>query len=271
MKKRESVTRMNLLLTNDDGIRSPGLSALIRELWPDHHLFVSAPDRERSAAGASMTIRADLRAAPVTFSEWPDVIAYAVSGTPVDCARLGFGHLFPQPEAVISGINLGPNRGTDVLYSGTCSAAQEAAIHGYPALALSLDGWHDRPFVHFETAAKLARRGLDLLRERPLPFGGYYSINVPDLPLKDVKGIRYGHLGRVLYEAAYAERRNESGETVYYECGGRIPNGDEFRDTDEYWLARGYATVTALGFDCAIPLQGADEEEITKRLNGKVV
>ena len=155
---------MNLLLTNDDGIASPGMAALIRELAGDHTLYVSAPDRQRSAAGASMTIRAELYATPYTFPGHPDVAAYAVSGTPVDCARLGFGRLFPRPDAVISGINLGPNRGTDVLYSGTCSAAQEAAIHGYPALALSLDGHHDRPFIHFETAAKLARQGLECER-----------------------------------------------------------------------------------------------------------
>ena len=259
---------MNLLLTNDDGIRSPGIEALIRELAADHRLYVSAPDRQRSAAGASMTIRADLIAEPVSFTTYPDVTAFAVSGTPVDCARLGFGRLFPRPDAVISGINLGPNRGTDVIYSGTCSAAQEAAIHGYPALAVSLDGRHDRPFVHFETAAKLARRALALLLEKPLPFGGYYSINVPDVALKDLAGIRYGHLGKVLYEAAYEERRDEAGRLIYYECGGRIPNGDEPRDTDEYWLERGFATVTALGYDCAVPLAGADEEEITERLKG---
>ena len=259
---------MNLLLTNDDGIASPGMAALIRELAGDHTLYVSAPDRQRSAAGASMTIRAELYATPYTFPGHPDVAAYAVSGTPVDCARLGFGRLFPRPDAVISGINLGPNRGTDVLYSGTCSAAQEAAVHGYPALALSLDGRHDRPFAHFETAAKLGRRGLDLLKRRPLPFGCYYSVNVPDLPLDELKGVRYGHLGKVLYEAAYEARGERDGRLIYYECGGRIPNGDGFRDTDEYWLERGYATVTALGYDCAVPLTGAEEETITAPLKG---
>ena len=106
---------MNLLLTNDDGILSPGIAALVGELASDHHLYVCAPDRQRSAAGASMTIRADLYADPVSFPGHPDVTAYAVSGTPVDCVRLGFGHLFPRPDAVLSGINLGPNRGTDVL------------------------------------------------------------------------------------------------------------------------------------------------------------
>ncbi len=259
---------MNLLLTNDDGIRSSGMAALLRELAPDHCLYVSAPDRQRSAAGASMTIRNILRAEPFLFPEYPTVTAYAVSGTPVDCVRLGFGHLFPRPDAVISGINLGPNRGSDVLYSGTCGAAQEAAIHGYPALALSLDGEHDRPFVHFETAARLASRGLDLLQRQPLPFGSYYSINVPDLPLEEVKGIRYGHLGKVLYKASYEERRDETGQLMYYECGDRIPNGDEPRDTDEYWLERGYATVTALGFDCALPLSQGVENCIVEQLKG---
>lgn len=259
---------MDLLLTNDDGIGAAGIAALVRELAGDHGLFVAAPDRQRSAAGASMTIRNCLYARPVDLPDHPEVVAYAVSGTPVDCVRLGFGKLFPHLDGVISGVNHGPNRGTDVLYSGTCGAAQEAAIHGLPALAVSLDGSHEKPFVHFETAAKLARRGLALLREKPLPFGGYYSINVPDLPLAQVKGIRYGHLGKVLYTAAYEERRDEEGNPVYFECGERIPNGDGPRDTDEYWLARGYATVSALGFDCAIPLAPAEEESITERLRG---
>ena len=252
---------MKVLLTNDDGIRSPGLLALVEGLQKEHELFVSAPDRQRSAAGCSMTIRADLTAEPFTFSNHPQVRAYAVSGTPVDCVRLGFGALFPQPDAVISGINLGPNRGTDVLYSGTCGAAQEAAIHGHPALALSLDGRHDRPFVHFDTAARLAGLGLELLRRQPLPFGGYYSINVPDLPFDALKGVRYAPLGLVLYEAAY-ELREEDGRRVYFECGDRIPNDDTPRDTDEYWLERGYATVTALGFDCALPLSSAARKNI---------
>ena len=259
---------MKILLTNDDGIRSMGLTALIEELSKEHELYVSAPDRQRSAAGASMTIRNDLYARPTPIPGHPEVTAYAVSGTPVDCVRLGFGHLFPRPDAVISGINLGPNRGTDVLYSGTCSAAQEAAIHGYPALALSLDGGYDTPFVHFETAAKLARRGLELLRERPLGFGGYYSINVPDLPMERIQGIRYGHLGKVLYEAAYEERTDDAGQKVYYECGGRIPNGPQPRDTDEYWLSQGYVTVTALHFDCAVPLDPGEETSIEERLKG---
>ncbi len=260
---------MILLLTNDDGVRSPGMAALVRELAGDHRLFVSAPDRQRSAAGSSMTIRGELIAEPFCFSDHPAVQARAVSGTPVDCVRLGFGRLFPRPDAVISGINLGPNRGTDVLYSGTCGAAQEAALHGFPALAVSLDGRHDRPFLHFETAAKLASRGLELLRRRPLPFGGYYSLNVPDLPMDRLRGVRYGRLGKVLYEAAYEERRDENGRTVYYECGERIPNGDEPRDTDEYWLSLGYATVTALGFDSALPLSADEENRITEQLRDR--
>lgn len=263
---------MNVLLTNDDGIKSPGIAALIRELACDYQLFVSAPDRQRSAAGASMTIRGDLYAKPVAFPDYPDVKAYAVSGTPVDCVRLGFGHLFSGIDAVISGINLGPNCGSDVLYSGTCSAAQEAAIHGYPALALSLDGHHDRPFVHFETAAKLARRGLELLRKQQWPVGMYFSINVPDLPFDALKGIRYGHLRKILYETAYEERRDEEGKLVYCECGKRIPSkAEEFVFSDEYWLQQGFATVTALDFDCSVTMDRDMQKIITKQLKGDIL
>ena len=259
---------MRVLLTNDDGIRAPGLLALVRALSPVHQVYVAAPDRQRSAAAASMTIRGRLTAQPYAFAGCPAAGAYAVSGTPVDCVRLGFSGLFPAPDTVISGVNQGPNRGTDVLYSGTLGAAQEAAIHGYPALALSLDGSHEHPFVHFDTAAMLAERGLRLLKEKPLPFGGYYSVNVPDLPPDKIRGVRYAPLGLVLYEAAYEELPPEAGQRVFVETGGRIPNPEGFRDTDEYWLQAGYVTVTALGFDCALPLSDPDRQTITAILKG---
>ena len=259
---------MNILLTNDDGIMSPGIAALVHEFSNDNQICVSAPDRQRSAAGASMSIRSALTAKPYLFPDHAEVKGYSVSGTPVDCVRLGFGHLFASPDAVISGINLGPNRGTDIIYSGTCSAAQEAAIHGYPSIAVSLDGHHDHPFIHFETAAFMARRGLELLRHKPLPKGGYYSINVPDIPLHELKGIRYGHLAMIVYEPKYEERTDDFGQTVYFECGEQISNGDEARDTDEYWLSQGYCTVSAVHYDCAVPLSIKEEKDITTLMKG---
>ena len=114
----------------------------------------------------------------------------------------------------------------------------------------------------------LAERGLRLLKEKPLPFGGYYSVNVPDLPPDRIRGVRYAPLGLVLYEAAYEELPPEAGRRVFVETGGRIPNPEGFRDTDEYWLQAGYATVTALGFDCALPLSDPDRQTITAILKG---
>ena len=145
-------------------------------------------------------------------------------------------------------------------------------MHGYPALALSLDGHHDRPFVHFETAAKLARQGLELLREQPWPVDIYFSINVPDLPIDSLKGIRYGHLQKILYETAYEERRDEDGKVVYYECGNRIPSvSEEFVFSDEYWLQQGYATITALDFDCSVHMDRDMQKMFTKQLKGDIL
>ena len=260
---------MNILLTNDDGIMSPGITALVHELSKDNAIYVSAPDRQRSAAGASMSIRTALVAEPYRMPDHADIRCYAVSGTPVDCVRLGFGHLFPFIDAVISGINLGPNRGTDIIYSGTCGAAQEAAIHGYPSLAVSLNGHHDCPFVHFETAAAMARKGLELLKCRPLKRGAYYSINVPDISLDQLKGIRYGHLAMIVYEPKYEKRTDVFGKTVYYECGEQVPNVDETGDTDEYWLEQGYCTVTAVNYDCSILISKEEENEIATFMKGQ--
>ena len=143
---------MKILLSNDDGVFAPGLKALANALNKDHELTVSAPDSERSAVSRSMTLFDPLRARETRIEGLPDVPAYAVSGTPVDCVRLALGNLFSEPDIVVSGINMGPNLGTDVLYSGTVAAAHEAALLGYQSIAVSCLSYHGR---NIETAARL--------------------------------------------------------------------------------------------------------------------
>ena len=114
---------MKLLLSNDDGVFAAGIRALAHELNKSHELYVAAPDRERSAVSRAMTLSEPLRAQKTHIEGLPNVPAYAISGTPVDCVRLALGNLFPAPDIVVSGINHGPNLGTDTLYSGTVAAA----------------------------------------------------------------------------------------------------------------------------------------------------
>ena len=234
---------MRILLVNDDGIDAVGIRSLVGALSKAHTVWIAAPDRQRSAAGMSMTLeqplRADLRRIDGA------ALAYAVDGTPVDCARLGLGNLVPeQPDLVISGINHGPNLGSDTLYSGTCGAAQQAAVLGVQAIAMSLD---KRDPVHFETAVAVTERMIDLAGRRPLPFGMFWNVNVPDLPQEEIKGYRVTGLAMVHYNGVYHRREDPLGRPYYWVPRGKLPcEADE--DTDYAWLRKGYVTVTPMGF-----------------------
>jgi len=129
---------MKILISNDDGIRAAGLNALRESLQDQHQLYVVAPDRERSATGHKITLDRPLRVKEWTYPG-SDTIGWEVDGTPADCVKLGLEALLPEPpDLVISGINFGPNLGTDVLYSGTVSAAVEGMINDIPSIAISL-------------------------------------------------------------------------------------------------------------------------------------
>ena len=157
---------MRILLVNDDGLDAAGLNSLARTLSGSHRIWAVAPDRQRSAASCAMTLNMPLRAVPrqVQGAE----LAYAVDGMPVDCVRLGLGNLVPErPDLVISGVNHGPNLGSDTLYSGTCAGAQQAAVLGIQAIAMSLDR---REPTHFETAAAVTERMIGIVQKHPLPF-----------------------------------------------------------------------------------------------------
>ena len=153
---------MNILVVNDDGYTAPGIAALVRELRKEHDVFVCAPKENQSAVGHGLTLRRLLHAEKVTVfdddaknseRELKPVTAFWVDGTPADCVRVALGNLSAEPDIVISGINQAPNLGTDVLYSGTVSAAEEAAMLGYRAVAVSRDtlgtDYFDDAAVHF--------------------------------------------------------------------------------------------------------------------------
>lgn len=236
---------MKLLLSNDDGIYAAGIRALAEGLGREHEVMVSAPDGERSAVSRSMTLFSPLRAVPVKLDGLPNVPAYAVGGTPVDCVRLGIGNLFEKPDAVVSGINIGHNLGTDVLYSGTVGAAHEAALLGYQSIAVSICSFEPK---HLETAVYAARWGLAYLQAHPLPFGTLLNINAPDLPLEQVKGVRPARTCVVSYTLSYIERMDPSGKPYYWPPRGRSSNAAGC-DCDERWMQDGYISVTPLTYD----------------------
>ncbi|MCL2671854.1 MAG: 5'/3'-nucleotidase SurE [Clostridiales bacterium] len=239
---------MKILLTNDDGIDSPAFPLLLAVLCgAGHDCSVVAPDKNSSAIAAALTLYAPLRAVPYLFPDFPNVPAYAVSGTPVDCVRLALGNLVSAPDLVLSGVNLGPNLGSDTLYSGTCAAAQEAAVRGIPAAALSA-GTHAPQCL--DAAASFALQAIEMLQTNPPPEDAYYNINIPDAPQGEWKGVKQSGLAVVRHPNEYVHCTDPRGRD-YYWAPGNFNIHDACQDrgnTDIRWLREGWVTVTVMGW-----------------------
>lgn len=232
---------MRILISNDDGIFAPGIAALVRAFSAaGHEVFVVAPDAQRSAASHSMTLSAPLYVREERLEG--AARAWAASGTPVDCVKLGLHTLCPQAELVVSGVNHGYNAGIDVLYSGTVAAAMEGALNGRPAIAVSLS---PRREDTYDLAAELAVRMLEHLREHPLPRRTVLNLNYP--AADRALGVRVVPAANSSYTERYVPDVDDKGRPCYRVQGTQDPL--EPGDDDCSLLAQGYATVTLLGPD----------------------
>jgi 5'-nucleotidase len=209
---------MNLLLGNDDGIFSLGIRCLANTLAAaGHQVTVVCPDRERSATGHGLTIFDPIRAEPVEGIFDPGIQAWACSGTPSDCIKLALGALLEQPpDYVVSGINQGANLGTDILYSGTVSAAMEGVLEGIPAIAMSLTSF---TFQDFTPAADFAAKLLTQLAHVALPEVMLLNVNVPALPASDIAGVALTRQGIRRYHDLFQKRVDPRGKTYYWLAG----------------------------------------------------
>ena len=233
-----------MLLTNDDGIFAKGLESLVKALSGEYNLWVVAPESEQSAVGHALTLTQPLRVKKI-FKNGA-FFGYGVSGTPADCVKIALNELIsPPPDLLISGINLGPNVGVNVIYSGTVSAATEGAMMGLTSLAISIDSYRTR---NFRTAARIAGRLVDLLLQAPLPSGVSLNVNVPDLPLSKIKGIRLVRQGTFRFLERF-EQRIDPRENIYYWQAGILPPPEEAPDTDHALLSAGYVTLTPISYD----------------------
>lgn len=234
---------MRILLTNDDGIHAPGLCALYRSLTLDHQVFVVAPDTERSAVGHAITLSDPLRARRVRgggFDGW------ALSGTPADCVKIGLTKLVQSPiDLVVSGINLGANTGINILYSGTVSAATEAAILGCRSMAISLDSLKNGDFCY---AASVAGELVQWLAGLSLPPGVFVNVNVPSTHPSRQKGVAIAPQSLTCYREEFDERMDPRGNTYYWMAGFRLCSGI-LEDSDVSMLSKGFITITPLHFD----------------------
>lgn len=232
---------MKILLTNDDGIQAAGLRTLARQLSiAGHEIIIIAPDRERSAASHSLTLRKDLRVKQIADNE------YSVDGTPVDCVVIAIQNLLKNPvDIVISGINAGQNMGEDVLYSGTVAAAVEASLFGYKAMAISINSYHDQLYgTAAEWMVRLLEKGIDNL----LAPQSIININIPNVKPEDIRGVRLTRVGhRKYYNFIRIVDQFEDGFS--YRIGGDQPVWDLHKGTDSEAVSENYVSLTPLGFE----------------------
>lgn len=231
---------MHILLSNDDGYLAEGLSTLARALREYAEISVVAPDKNRSAASNSLTLEMPLRAYPA------DNGFIKVDGTPTDCVHLAItGLLEKEPDMVFAGINHGSNLGDDVLYSGTVAAASEGRFLGLPAVAISIVG--SEP-VHFDTAAHVAVTLLKQLINKPLPSDTILNVNVPDVPLYQLKGYQATRLGQRHKSEPVIKSEDPRGRSIYW-VGPPGAEQDAGPGTDFYAINAGFVSVTPLQLD----------------------
>ena len=239
---------MHILVTNDDGVQAPGLLALAQEMRQLGDVTVLAPDRNWSASGHVKTLDRPLRVKETTLADGSK--ALATDGAPSDCVALPVLGLLPAKiDLVVSGINPNANVGHDVTYSGTVTAAMEAAIWGLPGIAVSLhhpDDYHGT--LDYGPAARLARRIAAQVIARGLPKDVLLNVNIPFGPEEEIKGIRITRQGLRVYRDLLDARQDPRGRP-YYWIGGEAPTGVVENGTDFGALADGYVSITPLHLD----------------------
>ena len=242
---------MRLLLTNDDGINSPGILKLAEKLCTEHEVYIIAPDRERSAAGHSLTLHKPLRVDEVDVG-LKVAKAWETTGTPGDCVKIGISSILEnsmKPDLIISGINLGPNLGADILYSGTVSAALEGSVLGFPSIALSLYGNTKFDPSGFIYPAEFMLKFMNNISKIRFPKKTILNINFPAVAPEEITGIQITKLGTRMYTDGYEKRVDPRGKTYYWLAGELISSEDEEEGTDIMAIKNNKITITPVTFE----------------------
>jgi len=238
---------MHILVSNDDGVHAPGIKALAEAMLPFGMVTVIAPQENRSAIGHRKTMHKPIRIDPVPFAV-PGVTAYATSESPSDSVAVALLGFISEPiDLVVSGINRGANMGQDLTYSGTVSAAFEAVIWHKPAIAFSLVDSSET--ADYSAAAAIARQIVAQGLHRKLPPLTLLNVNVPPLPLEQIKGFKLVRQGLRTYNDELISRVDPYGRP-YYWIGGRAPGGDLTEEGTDLWaIHNGYVSLTPIHLD----------------------
>jgi len=234
-----------ILITNDDGIVSPGIKTLVEVMSELGDVTVVAPDSPQSGKGHAITLEEPLRIEKVDV--FGDIPSWQCSGTPVDCVKIAIDKiLHRKPDLCVSGINHGSNSSINIIYSGTMSAAMEAAIDGIPAIGFSL---LDYAFdANFDACKQYVKIIAEQVMEHGLPGGSLLNVNIPKLPLNEIKGMRICRQAVAKWVEEFDERTDPRGRK-YYWLTGKFVNFDHGEDTDEWALSNGYISVVPVQYD----------------------
>lgn len=236
---------MRILVTNDDGIDSPGIAALVHAMRSIGEVVVVAPDRQQSAVGHALTVASPLRAVP--FHRNGEVFGWAVNGTPADCVKLAVSALLDKrPDIIVSGINHGANTSVNAIYSGTVSAATEGTLMGIPSMAISLATFnhHADMLLAREVAGEMALKLISI----NLPSGTLLNVNVPAVPREEYRGLKVTRQGHSQWMDSY-DRRTDPHGREYFWLIGKMVSIAEIDDADDLAVAAGYASVTPLHYE----------------------
>lgn len=235
---------MDILLSNDDGIHAEGLQHLRAAAQEFGSTLVVAPSEENSAVGHAITVFDPIKIHEVDKNG--DFYGWAVHGTPADSVKLAVGQLMPSPpKLVLSGINLGNNTGVSTLYSGTVSAASEGAILGIPGIAFSLCTYKD---PKWEDAAEAVFRVLNSLNLSALAPGSLLNVNIPNLPISEIRGVRWVKVAHSRWVEEFEERTSPKGAR-YFWLGGVMKTLEDRSDNDVRAVEDGYISVTPMQVD----------------------
>jgi 5'-nucleotidase len=237
---------VNILITNDDGIRGRGLYELAQVARQFGDVKIFAPDCERSACGHAMTLRDPLR---VKEEEFHGLTAFSIDGLPVDCVNVGLTLGFPEGcDLVLSGINHGPNLGFDITYSGTVAGAMEGAINGIRSIAFSLATFVQEAPPHWETATTWLEQNFEKLVSSPHEDLTFLNVNVPSIAYEELRGTRVAEMGKRVYIDRVEKRDDPWGRPYYWQGGVAVMSADQPR-TDVQAVNEGFVSITPLSLN----------------------
>lgn len=235
-----------ILVTNDDGITAPGINALIEVALSIGDVFIMAPSTPQSGMGHAITVNDTLYVEKHIVNSNAQN-SYTCSGTPVDCVKIAIHEFMDRkPDLCISGINHGANSSINVIYSGTMSAAVEGGIEGIPSIGFSLldFSWN----ADFSAAKYFAKQIIEKVLTQSLPKHSILNVNIPNLPLESIKGVKVGRQAKAQWVEKFDKRTSPHGKD-YYWLTGEFVNEDLGQDTDEWALKNGYVSVVPIQFD----------------------